>query len=119
MIASERRLYIRRSLEEKGIISLKEIARELNIAEITVRRDFEKMEEDGLLKRVQGGAMLEDVTETAELTMERKGTINNAAKAIVAEYAAGLVKNGDCVFIDAGTSAAHMLNIWPRSASIS
>lgn len=109
MIASERRLYIRRSLEEKGIISLKEIARELNIAEITVRRDFEKMEEDGLLKRVQGGAMLEEVTETAELTMERKGAINNAAKAKVAEYAASLVKNGDCVFIDAGTSAAHMV----------
>lgn len=110
MIASERRLFIRRNLEEKGIISLKEIARELGIAEITVRRDFEKMEEDGLLKRVQGGAMLEDMTETAELTMERKGSINNSAKAKVAEYAASLVKNGDCVFIDAGTSAAHMVD---------
>lgn len=109
MIASERRFYIQRSLEEKGIINLKEVAKELRIAEITVRRDFEKMEADGLLKRVQGGAMLEDMSETAELTMKRKGSINNSAKAKVAEYAASLVKNGDCVFIDAGTSAAHMM----------
>ncbi len=109
MIASERRLYIRRKLAEKGIINLKEIAHELGIAEITVRRDFEKMEENGLLKRVQGGAMLEDMSDIAELTMKRKGNINNTAKGKVAEYAARFVKNGDCVFIDAGTSVAHMV----------
>ena len=110
MIASERRLYIRKSLEEKGIINLKEIARDLGIAEITVRRDFEKMEESGLLKRVQGGAMLEDMADIAELTMKRKGSINNSAKAKVAEYAAGLVATGDCIFLDAGTSIAHMVD---------
>ncbi len=110
MIASERRLYIRRKLAEKGIVNLKEIARELGIAEITVRRDFEKMEENGLLKRVQGGAMLENMSDIAELTMKRKGSINNSAKSKVAEYAAGVVKDGDCVFIDAGTSVAHMVD---------
>ena len=58
MIASERKLYIMNCLNEKGIINLKEIARELAISEITVRRDFEKLEKEGKLKRVQGGAAL-------------------------------------------------------------
>lgn len=110
MIASERRLYIQRSLVDKGIINLKEVARELGIAEITVRRDFDKMEEAGLLKRVQGGAIMEDIAETAELTMERKSSINSSAKIKSGgSYAANLVKNGDCIFIDAGTSTAHMV----------
>lgn len=111
MIASERRLYIQRSLEQKGIVNLKEIAKELGIAEITVRRDFEKMEASGLLKRVQGGAILEDTLDSAELTMKgRKRTVNAGAKLKVAEYAAGLVKDGDTVFIDAGTSTAQTVD---------
>ncbi len=109
MIASERRVYIQRSLEKKGIISLKDIARELGIAEITVRRDFEKMEADGLLKRVQGGAMREEPSDNVELTMQRKGTVNTPAKTKVASAAASLVEEGDCVFIDAGTSTAQMV----------
>lgn len=110
MIASERRVYIQRSLETKGMISLKDIARELGIAEITVRRDFEKMEADGLLKRVQGGAMREQPSDNVELTMKRKGTVNTPAKINVAAAAAELIQEGDCVFIDAGTSTAQMID---------
>ena len=75
MIASERKLYIMNRLNEKGIINLKEIARELAISEITVRRDFEKLEKEGKLKRVQGGAALEEVLEDAELTMKERISI--------------------------------------------
>ena len=56
MIASERRRYILNALNLRGVISLKDTARELGVAEITVRRDFEKLESEGKLKRVQGGA---------------------------------------------------------------
>ena len=104
MIASERKLYIMNRLNEKGIINLKEIARELAISEITVRRDFEKLEKEGKLKRVQGGAALEEVLEDAELTMKERISINMDEKRTVARYAAGLVEDGDCIFIDAGTS---------------
>ncbi|WP_066648663.1 DeoR/GlpR family DNA-binding transcription regulator [Christensenella timonensis] len=104
MIASERKLYIMNCLNEKGIINLKEIAKELSISEITVRRDFEKLEKEGKLRRVQGGAALEEVLEDAELTMKERISINMDEKRRVAKYAAGLVEDGDCVFVDAGTS---------------
>ena len=45
---------------DNGIVNLKKVATVLNISEITVRRDFEKMEAAGKLKRVQGGAILEE-----------------------------------------------------------
>ena len=52
MIASERKNFILQALEKKGIVSIKELAQEMNIAEITVRRDFEKLESEvkGIIK---------------------------------------------------------------------
>ena len=75
MIALERKRYILNALKEKGIINLREIAKELNMAEITIRRDFEKLEAEGKLKRVQGGATIGEDSQndvSAELTMNRK-----------------------------------------------
>lgn len=48
--------YIISQLNKKGIINLKDVAKELGISEATVRRDFEKLENEGKLKRVTGGA---------------------------------------------------------------
>lgn len=76
MLASERTRYIISQLNKKGIINLKDVAKELGISEATVRRDFEKLENEGKLKRVTGGAKLNDSVEEssndAELTMRAK-----------------------------------------------
>ncbi len=115
MIASERNLYILKRINDKGVINIKDVARELNISETTVRRDFEKLEQKGKLRRVQGGATLnsgeDEALESAELTMSEKGTLNHAEKLLVASHAARLVKDGDCVFLDAGTSIAPMAEL--------
>lgn len=104
MIASERKLYILNKLRQKGVVNLKEIAAEMGAAEITIRRDFEKLEQEGKLKRVQGGAALED----AELTAGEKTTLNAEEKRKAARYAAALVQDGDCIFVDCGTTLAAM-----------
>ena len=62
VLASERTRYIISQLNEKGIINLKDVAKELGISEATVRRDFEKLENEGRLKRVTGGAKLTEST---------------------------------------------------------
>ena len=116
MIASERRMYIMKVLNEKGIANLKEITNELNISEATVRRDFEKLEKDGKLKRVLGGATLTDdllySSDSVELTMKEKmlSNVNMDKKNQVAKYASQYVKDGDCVFIDGGTTLVPLIN---------
>lgn len=104
MIASERRRYILNALNLRGVISLKDTARELGVAEITVRRDFEKLESEGKLKRVQGGATSLEELDGAELTMTSKLPMHMHGKEAVAQYAADLVRDGECVFIDGGTT---------------
>ena len=85
MLASERSRYIISQLNSKGIINLKNVAKELNTSEATVRRDFEKLEKEGKLTRVTGGAKLNDNLDNsydnnAELTMRAKKFLNYDAK---------------------------------------
>ena len=115
MIATERKRYIMQQLNEKGIINLKEIAKELKISEITARRDFEKLEAEGKLKRVLGGATLdtdqEMASDGAELTMKEKKMLHKREKERIAEFAAQFVQDDDSVFLDAGTSMVPLMRI--------
>ncbi|MCL2588662.1 MAG: DeoR/GlpR family DNA-binding transcription regulator, partial [Oscillospiraceae bacterium] len=111
MIAFARKTYILDSLAAKGAISLKETAKELGVAEITVRRDFEKLEAEGKLKRVQGGAAILDDPDGAELTMISKLPQHTAEKEKAAQYAAALVQDGENIFLDGGTSLIPLASI--------
>ena len=109
MLATERRIYIMKLLNEKSIVSLKDIAAELGASEITVRRDLEKLENVGKLKKIPGGAVLEGYLESAEMTMQEKSAIHSESKRIIAKRASEMVKPGECVFLDGGTSIAPMM----------
>ena len=115
MIASERKLHILKQLSVNGVIDLKSMARSLDISEETVRRDFEKLEQAGKLIRVQGGAMLNEgegnKPDSVQSTMSAKKNLNRAEKRMVAERAAQIVKDGDSVFLDCGTSLAPLAEI--------
>ncbi len=111
MLASERTRYIMSQLNKKGIINLKDVAHDLEISEATVRRDFEKLENEGRLKRVTGGAALSDgigSDNLVELTVRSKRDINYDGKLRVAKRACEYIEENDCVFIDGGTSTAVM-----------
>lgn len=113
MIASQRSMYIMEQLAQKSVIDLKEIAKALNASESTIRRDIERLERQGKLKRVLGGAELTDTQDTSivEWTMRQKHNLNAEAKRLVAARAAEFVKDGECVFIDGGTSLAPLIRL--------
>ena len=58
MILNERQKKILAILNETGNVRVSGIARDLFFSEMTIRRDLEKMERDGLLKRTHGGAVV-------------------------------------------------------------
>ena len=104
MIAYERRKFILQTLSSKGVVSLKELALKLDTSEITIRRDIEKLEAEGKLRRVQGGAASLEEAEEAELTMKQRLPIRMDVKSRIAAFAASRVQNGETVFLDAGTT---------------
>ncbi len=80
---------------------MNKLSRELGVSEVTVRADLNELETQGLLSRSRGGAQLavhQSIIERQELRVEEKNRI--------ARKAAELVRDGDRIMIEAGTTTA-------------
>lgn len=107
MLKKERQEAILTTLTDKQFCSVTELASQLYVAPITVRRDLVEMETAGLLKRCHGGASVVDFT-NREVPYALRSRENIFAKAGIAKKAVQLIHHGDTVFLDASTTVAHM-----------
>ncbi len=80
----------------------------LETSESTIRRDLIELEKHNLLKRVHGGATLLHAKGT-ELSIKEKSSKNLQQKREIAIFAASLVEQGDCLFLDAGSTTLEMI----------
>ncbi len=97
----DRERSILRLLSERGSLSVSHLSRELGVSEVTVRSDFKELEEKGYLVRSRGGAypaLHQSIVERQQSNLETKGRIARAA--------AALVRDGDRIMIEAGTTTA-------------
>lgn len=84
-----------------------DLAQILGVSDETVRRDLEHLEREGKLRRVRGGAVLASSTGVEPSQESRKAT-SLAEKASIGVAAAGLVDDGDTLFLDLGTTALEV-----------
>lgn len=114
MLGKERILYLLDRLEKDNILNVKEIASELNISEATIRRDLTELEKQKKVKRIHGGAILADadqiVSEQREIKMQDRFRIHYEEKRKICASASQLVKDGECIFLDGGTSLVPMID---------
>lgn len=107
MIAAERQDLILRKIRANRIVSVVELARELNTTEITIRRDLDFLEKQGWLIRSHGGAMLNE-----KVAFESDFSIRKAErpeiKTLIAKKAAAMITEGECIGLDIGTTAFEM-----------
>lgn len=94
-------------LEERGEVTVKELADELAISEITVRRDLTILTADGLVYRTHGGIMKVELTKTP-FHFANKATINMEAKDNICRLAANEIKEGDIIFMDCGSTVFRL-----------
>lgn len=87
-----------------------------NVSKNTMRRDINELENQGIIKKVYGGIILNDkkTTEPFESREEK----NKGAKQIIANLASTLVEDGDIVFIDSGTTTLRMLPYLSEKANL-
>lgn len=105
MLAAQRRASITSFVSKRGAITIGELAEQLQVSEMTVRRDIESLEGDGLVKRVHGGVTSTDFrTTTAELPFEVNLNKKAEAKAAIAKEAVKLVKPGDAIALLGGST---------------
>lgn len=90
-----------------GQVTLAELAGRLGVSEMTVRRDLDQLQDQGLVKRVRGGAVaLRPPPEAAGFAAREGWQI--AAKNRLGATAAELVQPGQTVLLDAGTTTAQL-----------
>ena len=107
--AKERRALILRMLEQKEEVSVVEISRETGISVVTIRKDLTILQNRHLLLRTRGGAMRKPVENTNEDTaIERKRMFNVREKERIGAEAAKLIKNGDYIMLDSGTTTLEV-----------
>lgn len=108
MLTYERHDQILQLLEEQKIARLAELVEKTGASESTIRRDLTILENEQKLKRIHGGASLMK-RKVAEPSMTEKKQQFTEEKKQLGKKAAGLIQDGDSLFIDAGTSTQAIL----------
>ena len=111
MLTSQRKQHILNILRRDGQIIAKRLSHELGLSEDTIRRDLRELAQEGLLQRVHGGALPASPA-VADFAMREKLSID--AKQAIGQVAAQLIKHGQVVFVDGGTTAVQLVRQLPR-----
>lgn len=107
MLQHLRHAEIMRRVRLSGATSVADLARQLGVSPSTIRRDLEVLDRDGTLKRVRGGA-LADMDADDDLPFAEVVALAEQDKEAVAVRAAQLVRDGDVVLLDIGTTTMRL-----------
>ncbi|GAQ16578.1 lactose phosphotransferase system repressor [Oceanobacillus picturae] len=108
MLTTERQSIIFDLLKEKQTVTIQEMIEATNASESTIRRDLTELEKKKMLSRIHGGATWTE-QKIREMSILEKSTKNLQDKKRIAQHAASLVEDGDCIFLDAGTTTFQMI----------
>ena len=107
--AKERRALILKLLEQKEEVRVTDISRDTGISEVTIRKDLTILQRRHLLLRTRGGAMRKPIeNEVEETGVEKKQLFNFREKERIGAEAAKLIKDGDYLMFDSGTTTLEV-----------
>ncbi|MFN2340172.1 MAG: DeoR/GlpR family DNA-binding transcription regulator [Halanaerobium sp.] len=109
MFAEERRKKIVKVLENKKRASVNELSENFDVSRATIRRDLSELEKSGFLSRTHGGAILSGSSKLEPSFKEKEDKLSEEKKEI-GKKAAEIIKDGDTIFIDAGTTTRYIID---------
>ena len=109
-MAEARRKRIRRILKERGLVAVDELCLELSASGATVRRDLAALDQLGQVRRVHGGAVAVE-GKLDEPGFDDKASIAAREKQAIAETAFKLVKRGDSIYLDGGSTVLALARL--------
>ena len=110
MIAADRINKIIKIVKENGSVNVKNLSKIFGVSEMTIRRDLKKCEKACMIERCYGGAVLKSSIEN-EADYLDKSKSHQEGKKHIALTAAGLISEGDTVYLDAGTTTFEIAKL--------
>ncbi len=99
-------------MAEHQTIHIAELADELGVSEMTIRRDMTRLERDGFLRRTYGGATAH-LTRSMELLFNARALENAPAKRVIGMHAAQTLTAERTMFIGIGSTAEQFAMFLP------
>ncbi len=110
MLTKQRTQHILGKLRHDGQIVATTLSAELGLSEDTIRRDLRALAAQGLLQRVHGGAL---PASPALADFATRTTMQSGGKLAIARAAANMVRPGQVVFVDGGTTCQKLAELLP------
>ncbi len=109
-MSKERDKIILELLLKNKKVSVKELASVLYVSEPSVRRDLARLEAQNLIKRIHGGAMIEEsALSKNKIPFKVRELEESSAKIVIAKEAVKLIDDGNVIFLDSSTSAYNLI----------
>lgn len=108
--APARREELLRRLTAQGYVSSSQLAQELDVSEMTIRRDLRQLHLEGQARRVVGGASL-PASLGHGLPFEERNQAESAQKQAIARTCASLLVDDATIVLDAGTTVAPLAGL--------
>jgi DeoR family transcriptional regulator of aga operon len=113
MLAVDRRHRILERVAEQQTIHIAELASELDVSEMTIRRDITRLERDGFLRRTYGGATAH-ITRSMELLFNARALQNAPAKRLIGMHMAQSMPPLGSMFIGIGSTTEQFAMFLPQ-----
>ena len=104
MLKEERLEKIVTLVDRQGTVKVSDIMQQLDVSDMTVRRDLGELENSGLLKKIHGGAQSIHQYKRKELSHVEKKIIDIEEKKQIVKRALTLIQEGDTIFLGPGTT---------------
>lgn len=106
-------------LYHEGKVQIRDLVQRFNVADMTIRRDFDYLASTGKIIRTHGGAILPDEeskqkTVTMEPSYITRVAEQSSSKQDIAEIAARLIKPNQYIFLDSGTTTLNVAKLISR-----
>lgn len=105
MMVEERRRHILDILDQSRRVTVRELADTFSVSTVTVRSDLEALAQMGALVRSHGGAV-KPHSPAPDLPISLKERLRQSEKALIGRTAASLIRDGETVIFDSGTTTA-------------
>ncbi len=112
MLEAERHRVILKRVEERSVVSIADLVEILGSSEATVRRDVNALSDAGRVRRVHGGVESltpRHQTHLAGVPFEMSRSVAGPQKRAIARAAVALIKDGDSIIINGGTTTFAMV----------
>jgi DeoR/GlpR family transcriptional regulator of sugar metabolism len=110
MLIAERQSRLRELIARRGMVDLDSLSAELQVSQSTVRRDIEMLEHGGFVERTHGGVIWigEKRDEARPYAFDQRMNYRLALKQQIAKAAKPLVRPGQTILIDGGTTTFYL-----------